>query len=93
MSNLRSSGRVLPRRTAKSEIELFDSRTGNLFYFDRETRSYAWEKPSHFDSVWLRLQKIGDLVRRSEEVKVIGDAGLEDDERRRDRDGLLFPQD
>jgi hypothetical protein len=76
MGALRASGRVLPRRQVDGRIELMDSRTGNLFYFDRQDRIYSWDKPIGFDDVWLDVAFNQDggksLVGRSKKKKDIG---------------------
>jgi hypothetical protein len=76
MGSLRSSGRVLPRRQVNGRIELMDSRTGNIFYFDRQDRIYSWDKPIGFDDVWLDAAFDQDggksLVTRSKKKKDIG---------------------
>jgi hypothetical protein len=79
MGSLRSSGRVLPRRQVNGRIELMDSRTGNIFYFDRQDRIYSWDKPIGFDDVWLDAAFDQDggksLVGRSNKKKDIGFQG------------------
>ena len=76
MGSLRASGRVLPRRQVDGRIELMDSRTGNLFYFDRQDRIYSWDKPIGFDDVWLDAAYNQDggksLILRSKKKKDIG---------------------
>jgi len=76
MGTLRASGRVLPRRQVNGRIELMDSRTGNVFYFDRQDRMYSWDKPVGFDDVWLDAAFEQDqgksLVARSKRKKDIG---------------------
>ena len=76
MGSLRASGRVLPRRQVDGRIELMDSRTGNIFYFDRQDRIYSWDKPIGFDDVWLDSAVNQDggksLVARSKKKKDIG---------------------
>jgi hypothetical protein len=75
MGSLRASGRVLPRRQVQGRIELMDSRTGNIFYFDRQARLYSWDKPIGFDDLWLESEMDTDggrsLVERSKKKKVI----------------------
>ena len=87
MGSLRTSGRVLPRRQVQGRIELMDSRTGNIFYFDRQARLYSWDKPVGFDDLWLESEMDMDggksLIARSKKKKVIsleGPIGVEDEE-------------
>ncbi len=83
MGSLRASGRVLPRRQVNGRIELMDSRTGNIFYFDRSDRVYSWDKPVGFDDVWLQaaIEQDGGraLLSRSKKKKRIS-APAETDE-------------
>ena len=76
MGSLRTGGRVMARRTSGTGwTELMDTRTGNAYYHDRETRTYKWEKPSTFDMEWLNTQDIKKLSKRSKKGVAIGDHG------------------
>ena len=76
MGTLRSGGRVMSRRmSGKGWTELMDTRTGNAYYHDRETRTYTWDKPASFDSDWLETQDIKKLVKRSKQGDSIGNRG------------------